>query len=703
MSAGQSALAPETEPLTEADYKSLARRWIDKPLADSAGIQRVDSHTGASLVGRRENGSGRYDGLIIPYFLPGESHAREYRLRRDHPDIENQNGKLREAKKYLSPPGRGNLVYFPPGATQQLLADPKLTVIVTEGEFKTLALWRLAHHGSAPPRFLPVGLGGVWNWRGIVGKTTGPDGERRDVKGTIADLDRIKWEGGRPTIIAFDADAEQKPEVEAAKTQLRRELQSRGAEVAFLTWDGGRGKGIDDFLYAAGPDTVIELIEKADFDRSPDESISTHELAEAITARHHFAQDAGGRLYVYRAGYYQADGAAFVRQQVKRLMARMKVSAKWTSHKADEVVKYINVDAPLVWGEPPRDRINLVNGILDVTTRELEPHSPEFLSPIQIPVRYDPQAECPFWCSFISGVFPEDSQNIAWEIPAWLMTPDTSIQKAILLIGEGANGKSTYLSAVVAFIGRRNTSALSLHRLEQDKFAAARLVGKLANVCPDLPSDDLASTSTFKAITGGDGMEAERKFQESFEFVPFARLVFSANHPPKSQDGSSGFFRRWLVVPFEQTFHADAEDTIPRDQLDAALADPGELSGLLNKALDALAVLRSSGGFSETDSTRRALTEFRETTDPLAVWLDANTDPEPDGLVPCDALLKGFNQDAVARGHRPMTKNQFGRAIAQLRPTVQRVQRTVSSRLCGCYVGISMRGTPENGAVERLK
>jgi putative DNA primase/helicase len=663
----------------------------------------VDSHTGASIVGRRENGSGRYDGLIIPYFLPGESHAREYRLRRDHPDIETQNGKLRETKKYLSAPGRGNLVYFPPSVSQQLLTDTKLTVIVTEGEFKTLALWRLAHHESASPRFLPIGLSGVWNWRGVVGKTTGPDGERRDVKGAITDLDRINWEGGRPAIIAFDSDAEQKPAVEAAKVQLRRELQSRGAEVASLTWDQSQGKGIDDFLHTKGPEAVLDLIEKVDFDRSPDESISTHELAEAITARHHFAQDAGGRLYVYRAGYYQGDGAAFVRQQVKRLMARMKVSAKWTSHKADEVVKYIDVDAPLLWSEPPRDRINLINGILDVTTRDLALHSPDFLSPIQIPVRHDPQAECPTWCSFIEGVFPDDAEAIAWEIPAWLMTPDTSVQKAILLLGEGANGKSTYLSAVVAFIGRRNTSALSLHRLEQDKFAAARLVGKLANVCPDLPSDDLASTSTFKAITGGDGMEAERKFQESFEFVPFSRLVFSANHPPKSQDGSSGFFRRWLVVPFDRTFQAGHPNTLGREVLDKILADPDELSGVLNKALDALGGLRSRGGFSESDSTRRALTEFRETTDPLAVWLDANTDAEPDGLVPCDRLLRAYNDDAVAKGHRPMTKNQFGRAIAQLRPTVQRVQRTVNSRLCGCYVGINTKRLPENRAGDRSK
>jgi putative DNA primase/helicase len=117
----------------------------------------------------------------------------------------------------------------------------------------------------------------------------------------------------------------------------------------------------------------------------------------------------------------------------------------------------------------------------------------------------------------------------------------------------------------------------------------ARLVGKLANICPDLPSTDLTGTSVFESITGGDSLLAEPKFEESFEFVPYARLVFSANLPPKSQDASPAFFRRWLVAPFEKTFQVGAAGTIPRADLDAMLADPAELSGVLNKALLALA------------------------------------------------------------------------------------------------------------------
>jgi hypothetical protein len=220
--------------LTDADYANLARRWIDNQLAEAARIRRVDSNTGRLLVGRRDHGS--YEGLAIPYFLPGELGIREWRLRRDHPDIEYKDDKPKERGKYLSPPGRKNMIYFVPGITQDLVNAVATPVIVTEGEFKTLALWGLANHESTAPRFLPLGLAGVRSWRGTVGKTTGPNGSRRDVKGVIPDLDLVVWEGRR-VIIAFDADADKNEQVEIARNLLARELWTRGAEVAFVAWD----------------------------------------------------------------------------------------------------------------------------------------------------------------------------------------------------------------------------------------------------------------------------------------------------------------------------------------------------------------------------------------------------------------------------------------------------------------------------------
>jgi len=248
--------------LLASDFVALEARWIDREIALAARLRRVDSLTGAALVGRK---SGNYAGIAIPYFFPGTSEVREYRLRRDHPDMEiDGNGRVKPKQKYLSPPGRGNMLYFPPGMTDTQLREVPLPLIITEGEFKTLALWRLANWNSERPRFLPVGISGVYNWRGTIGKTNGPDGERLDVKGPIPDLERIAWEG-RKVIIAYDADSSQKDLVRFARAELARHLRGRGAVVGFLGWDAKQGKGIDDHLALVGPEKVLDELLQVTF------------------------------------------------------------------------------------------------------------------------------------------------------------------------------------------------------------------------------------------------------------------------------------------------------------------------------------------------------------------------------------------------------------------------------------------------------
>jgi phage/plasmid-associated DNA primase len=128
---------------------------------------------------------------------------------------------------------------------------------------------------------------------------------------------------------------------------------------------------------------------------------------------------------------------------------------------------------------------------------------------------------------------------------------------------------------------------------------------------------------------------------------------------------------------------------IPGDKLDAMLADPAELSGVLNKALEALASIRTRG-LSESDSTNGATDEFRQATDPLAVWLDRKTILNPDAVTPQDYLYREFCRNCADAGRPTISKTAFGRAIKKLRPTVIDYQRTVNGLLTWCYVGIAI-------------
>lgn len=632
--------------------------------------------------------------LCFPY--PGENGFCRDKIFPSN--LKDRNG---HGMRYLQRPRTGSRLYIPPLA-QSVLHDVSVPLRFTEGEKKSAK--------ACQEGYPTIGLGGLWNFSA--------DGDLLPKFREIA-LD------GRRVILVPDS------EVWTHRTDLLRPvyrfgtlLEQRGAtvEVEVLLMSKIRmihnNTALDDFLVSARePQTALDALPRLSLNDQRFRCVAAQEakgrrvewgdltnegpsrkeeqpgpivtLAEAIREVDHFAQGPGGKLYVYQWGVYHPGGDQHIKQKVKRLLAEQGESALWSSHLAKEVIEYIRIDAPVLWERLPLDTINVLNGLLNVETKVLRLHSPEWLSIVQLPVNYDPDATCPAWETFVEETFPEDAHQLAYEIPADLMTPDRSLHKALLLTGEGGNGKSTYLAALISFVGKTNIASLSLQKLEADRFAAARLMGKLANICPDLPSTHLTGTSVFKALTGGDTITGEQKYHDSFDFTPSVRLIFSANRPPRSGDDSEAFFQRWLVVKFERTFRGTKKD-IPRHELDARLADPAELSGVLNKALAVLPSLRSRS-FTESRSMKQAAREFRQTTDPLAVWLDGNTVRGPDSLVTKDALLTAYNTYCEKNGTPGQTQKGFGHAIRKLLPDLKDAQRTVGRKVAWVWVGLGLK------------
>ena len=275
-----------------------------------------------------------------------------------------------------------------------------------------------------------------------------------------------------------------------------------------------------------------------------DNRMLVRDLATLILSQDLFARTAAGEIFHYEKGVYAPGGEFFIRQRVKRLLLEHWKADRWNRRLAQEVAEFILLDTPELDHTPSCSLVNLENGLLDIWTGELIPHSPSRRSTIRIPIRFDPQATCPEVEDFISEVFPNDSFELAWEVLGDLLTPDRSIQKAICMVGEGGNGKGVFAQLAVSVVGPLNVSHFSLQRLEKDRFAVAGLYQKLANICADLPSERLQDSSLFKAVTGCDRITAEFKYRNPFEFTPFARLIFSANHLPASKDASTAYFDR---------------------------------------------------------------------------------------------------------------------------------------------------------------
>ncbi len=414
------------------------------------------------------------------------------------------------------------------------------------------------------------------------------------------------------------------------------------------------------------------------------------DLAALITKRDSFARDASGRLFRYHAGVY-VDGEFFLRQQVKSVLVEFQKAGRWARKLADEVKEFILLDAAEVLTRPSPDILNLENGLLYIQTMEFRPHSPQFRSTLRIPICFSPGQSCPRIDRFLQEVFPAHSVELAWEILGDLVTTDRSIQKAICLVGEGGNGKGVFSQLATNFVGVENVAHLSLQRLENDRFAVARLQGKLANICPDLPGERVTDSSIFKAITGCDRITGEFKYRNSFEFTPFVRLVFSANQLPSSRDASSAYFDRWIDRPSREFLPQHRA----RNPALGARCEPRGSDGTQRGAEPCPG--GAPAGFGAVGSSRKAKS-------PGVKWRrgDCRLIPVCCGLIPrrllprrrsCHKtrLYTAFAQACLAANRPLVTRQMFGRRVKQWRPDIRECQRLVEGRKRWVYAGITLK------------
>ena len=358
-------------------------------------------------------------------------------------------------------------------------------------------------------------------------------------------------------------------------------------------------------------------------------------LAKKIMEIERFITDYYSKeIFVWRDGYYQPIGEQVIEEHAKTLLG-----SEFRRNRLNETVAYIRASTYTMIHEPPPHLINLENGIYDLITGELKPHDPSLHFFNKIPVKYDPNAECPAIQKFLNEVTRnEQDKETLLEIIGYCLYRRYMIHKALMLVGEGANGKSTFLNLVKAFLGAQNVSGKSLQELESNRFAKASLFGKLACIYPDLPDQALRRTGIFKMLTSEDLIEAEKKFRNSFTFVNYAKLLFSANKLPKVNDDTDAFFRRWIIIVFPNQFTGDKADPNLLDKL----TTPEELSGLLNLALKALKRILEKGRFSYDQTIDEIREDYIRKSDPIAAFVMDCLEIDPESWIIKQELYNAF-------------------------------------------------------------
>jgi putative DNA primase/helicase len=358
-------------------------------------------------------------------------------------------------------------------------------------------------------------------------------------------------------------------------------------------------------------------------------------LAEDIMSASHFVTMRDSReVYVHDDGFYQAWGEVFI-----KMKCRSKLQGEYRRSRFEEVLDYIRASTFIKRREEPPYLIPLRNGVLNIETMELKPNCTDYLFFNKIPVDFNPEADCPKIKKFFREVAgSEEDVAVMEEVIGYCLYRDYFIAKALMLGGGGANGKSTWLNLVKMFLGADNVSGRSLRDLEEHRFAKADLHTKLANIYADLPDEALYHTGTFKMLTGRDYIAAERKHQHPFNFVNYAKLLFSTNKVPEAYDDTDAFFRRWIILNFPNVFAGDNDDQHIIDKL----TTDEELSGLLNLALKGLRRLLDNGRFSHTQTTDEIREDYIRKSSPIAAFIIDYIETDSEAFIAKKPLYAAF-------------------------------------------------------------
>jgi len=509
--------------------------------------------------------------------------------------------------------GRAIKYEFPKGAKVPFNrlrdGDDFSRLIIAEGTKQQYAV--LSH---APADMAVYGMSGCWGYK------------HADL--TVAD--------GRDVFLLLDADFESNQDVWVAAEQFTKQLKRHGAKsVAYVATTGQGNEGVDDVLAGFPEDKRGHMLKtwlsqaapklpRKPKAKRPVQSEMDAEAAKLFGTRDkplsYKPVDAAQKIMdgtpaaitvekniaLYVGGVYQVDEDAIL-SRVVGLLGNF-YTPGFLKQTTDVLRGLLAAEGKKLPEHMSRPLLNCVNGMVDLRTGELLDHSPEYMSYVQVTAAYEPDTATPNYDAWLRDALRKEGATDAEvealvadieETAGTMLDPSRTPSKTLFLFGPSRSGKSTFLRLLRAVAGAKNTSAVTLHNLATDQFAAANLYGKMLNVAADLSNKHVEDLSLFKMITGEDVVQANRKYGNQFEFTNQCLVAFSANELPTVSEASRAYAERMKPFEFPNSF-AGREDKTLEDKL------MSELPGILARWVKAYGRFLARGGYGKTDAATQA-------------------------------------------------------------------------------------------------
>lgn len=386
-------------------------------------------------------------------------------------------------------------------------------------------------------------------------------------------------------------------------------------------------------------------------------------------------------IYLYNGTFWmEIDKETFQKflGEASEKMGGAKFSARFYSFR-EQLYKQFLTAAYLPTPESNKDQvlINLLNGTFEISpdNMKLRPFERSDFITYQLPFKYDPKAQAPKFESYLNKVLPdEERQQVLAEYLGFVFIKNGSKslkeEKALILYGTGANGKSVFFEVVNALLGSENVSSYSLQSLTNDNgYFRAKLGNKLVNYASEI--NGKLETSIFKQMVSGEPVEARLPYGQPFLLKQYAKMIFNVNELPKDVEHTNAYFRRFLIIPFDVTIPPQHQDK----HLHTKIIE-NELSGVFNWVLEGLKRLLNQGGFSDCKAAQEAVEQYKSESNSAQMFLKENAyQPSPSAYTLIKELYREYRVFCLEDGMSPFKKGNFIKQLKALGFLVDRVSQ----------------------------
>lgn len=326
-----------------------------------------------------------------------------------------------------------------------------------------------------------------------------------------------------------------------------------------------------------------------------------------------------GIAFVYENGVFKEDANGIVlMNKIQACLYRNEIKAATIKRVYDLLIRQQALQSSFeTVNNYPKWWINFKNGMLDVQEMKMHPHNPEYRSMNQIPHEFSFQpVKGENTLKFLKEAVPDSGdRQMFYTYLGYCMTCDTSMQKFMMIKGEGGTGKSRLIALAEYIVGKPNYVNVSLADLNE-RFYPSNLFGKLMNSCADISTAPLNAVDVLKKCTGDDEIIFERKGMDANRsFRSYAKLLFSANKIPLNLDEkSNAFYRRLLIL----------EMNVKPAKIDLRLDEKlqSEVQFSIFMAVRWLHEMYEKGHIPESENSKRLVNELYKDADSVKAWLE---------------------------------------------------------------------------------